>query len=73
MPPNAIEPTDLVTRRTKLFTEFRALTIKAQKTLEMDDAIAAGNAWRAYIDTFITPNQSATILKIKYPNRRAQT
>lgn len=63
------KPSMLIPRRTNLFQEFRALTIKAQKTLDLDDAIAAGNAWRAFLDDFLPPETKDRLEAIKFPNR----
>ena len=38
--------------RTDLFERWRLATLKAQQTLDFDDAMAAGRAWREWLESF---------------------
>ncbi len=39
-------------RADELWEEYRRAAQKAQATLDIDDGVAAGRAWRAWLDQF---------------------
>ena len=39
-------------RADELWEEYRRAAKKAQSTLDIDDGVAAGRAWRAWLDQF---------------------
>ena len=61
---------DLITRRQKLWGEWVALNLKAQETMDLEDGIAAGRAYKAFMDDFLAPAQRVDLEAIKFPNRR---
>lgn len=44
-----------------LWQAYREAAEKAQRSLKLEDGISAGRAWRAWLDLFMTQEQSATI------------
>ena len=61
----------LITRRTKLWADYVRLSEVAQETMNLDDGIAAGRAWKAFMDDFLEPSQRTDMDAIKFPNRRS--
>lgn len=43
------------------FEAYRQAAAKAQATLRLEDGIAAGKAWRAWLDLFMASEQRATL------------
>lgn len=39
-------------RADDLWEDYRRAAVKAQETLDIEDGIAAGRAWRAWLDNF---------------------
>ena len=69
MPPDSIKPSILVPRQEKLHQEYCELATKAQHTQDLDDGIAAGNAWQAFMNGFLPPITQDLLKAIKFPNR----
>ena len=54
------QPGNVERLRTKaevLWDEYAAAQDKAKRTLSIDDGIVAGRAWKAFIDSFLAPEQ----------------
>lgn len=64
------EPVPLVPRREQLFNEFNRLSELCHETLDLGVGIAAGNAYRAYVDEVTKPEQHGEL--VNFPNRGAQ-
>ena len=44
-------------REDAAFERYRLAVLKVQATLDSQDGLEAGRAWRAYLDTFMSPDQ----------------
>ncbi|MEZ2132712.1 MULTISPECIES: hypothetical protein [unclassified Sinorhizobium] len=51
----------LYDRQTKAWEEYVAAQRHAQLSGRIEDGIAAGKAWRRWLDLFMTPDQRAAI------------
>lgn len=58
---HAPNPTELAALQSKLFKTSCELSDKAQATHDLDDGIAAGRAYKAFIDSFLTESQIAVL------------
>jgi len=47
----------LQTRQETLWDAYVAAMEKAQQTLDINDGMAAGRAWKAFVDEFLIPEQ----------------
>lgn len=72
MKTNTPKPIELVTRQTKLWNEFRRLTLKVHETLDPADGIAAGKAWRDFVNDFLDVETRDKLEAITFPNRGAR-
>lgn len=52
--------------------EYCAAARKAQDTLAIDDAIAAGRAWRRWLDLWMAPDQRRALDVARLPSERAR-
>lgn len=54
------------------FEEYRAAKLRAEATLDIMDAVEAGKAWRAFLNTFLEPERQMTVDTnvIRFPRRR---
>ncbi len=64
------DATTLISHRSKLWNEYCDLSLKAQKTLDHNDSLAAGEAYRAFMDDFLSPAQRDELGATKFPNGR---
>lgn len=65
MPNHMTKPTELAERQSKLFREFSKLSEKAQATLNESDGMAAGRAYKTFIDSFLTEAQIDELKGVK--------
>lgn len=48
-------------RETEAWERYVAARNVAEATLRVEDGIAAGRAWRTFLDLFLSPTQAATM------------
>jgi len=57
----SVERNERNTRLELAWQAFQAASLKAQDTLDMKDGMAAGRAWRRWLELFMTEEQNAWI------------
>ena len=60
----AVEPSTIGAREADLWQAYCAAMRKAQASLRIEDGIAAGRAWRAFIESFEAPRTAASHLRV---------
>ena len=72
MTPQATKPIELIIRQQKLWDEFVKLTAKVHQTLDLEDGIAAGRAYRAFMNDFLDVETREKLEATEFPNRGAK-
>ena len=64
-------------RAEEAFDAYREASLKAQQSLDINDGIAAGKPWRAFLELFLPPpraksdERSARVVKLKQRRGKA--